>query len=57
MAIAFFVPYFIPLPFMILEIFVGVIQAFIFATLSLVFIKSSEMEFFKEKKVAEIKKK
>ncbi|MCD6550310.1 F0F1 ATP synthase subunit A [bacterium] len=56
-AVAFFVPYFIPLPFMILELFVGVIQAFIFATLSLVFIKSSETEYFKDKKVAEIKEK
>lgn len=47
MVIAFLVPYFIPLPFMILELFVGFIQAFIFATLSLVFIKSAEMEYFR----------
>ena len=46
MVIAFLIPYFIPLPFMILELFVGVIQAFIFATLSLVFIKSAETEYF-----------
>lgn len=39
--ISFLSPYFLPLPFMVLEIFVGVIQAFIFATLTLTFIKSS----------------
>jgi F-type H+-transporting ATPase subunit a len=39
--IAFLVPYIIPLPFMILEVFVGVIQAFIFAMLTLAFIKTS----------------
>lgn len=33
------VPYFIPLPFLILEIFVGFIQAAVFAMLTLVFIK------------------
>ena len=43
--VAFLIPYFIPLPFMILELFVGVIQAFIFSTLSLVFIKSAQMEY------------
>ncbi|MFQ6049639.1 MAG: F0F1 ATP synthase subunit A [Candidatus Paceibacterales bacterium] len=47
MVIAFLIPYFIPLPFMILELFIGFIQAFIFATLSLVFIKSAEMEYLK----------
>jgi F-type H+-transporting ATPase subunit a len=40
----FFLPYFLPLPFIFLEIFVGVIQAFIFATLSLVFIKTALRE-------------
>lgn len=39
--IAFLVPYIIPLPFMILEVFVGIIQAFIFAMLTLTFIKTS----------------
>ncbi|RME58922.1 F0F1 ATP synthase subunit A [Candidatus Parcubacteria bacterium] len=39
--IAFLVPYLIPLPFMILEVFVGLIQAFIFAALTLTFIKTS----------------
>lgn len=41
--IAFLVPYIIPLPFMILEVFVGIIQAFIFAMLTLTFIKTSTM--------------
>lgn len=36
--IAFLVPYFIPMPFLALEIFVGFIQAFIFTMLTLVFI-------------------
>lgn len=35
---AFLVPYLVPLPFMFLEIFVGFIQAFIFAMLTLVFV-------------------
>jgi len=42
--IAFLVPYIIPLPFMILEIFVGIIQAFIFAMLTLTFIKTSTIK-------------
>jgi len=41
--ITFLVPYIIPLPFYILEVFVAVIQAFIFATLTLTFIKTSTM--------------
>lgn len=41
LVIAFLVPYFIPLPFMILELFVGILQAFIFAILTLTFIKTS----------------
>ncbi|RMD61501.1 ATP synthase F0 subunit A, partial [Candidatus Parcubacteria bacterium] len=41
--IAFLVPYLIPLPFMILEVFVGFIQAFIFAALTLTFIKTSTL--------------
>lgn len=36
--ISFLVPYVIPLPFLFLEVFVGFIQAFIFAILTLVFI-------------------
>lgn len=39
--IAFLIPYIIPLPFMILEVFVGIIQAFIFAMLTLTFIETS----------------
>ena len=35
---AFLVPYLVPLPFMFLEVFVGFIQAFIFAMLTLVFV-------------------
>ena len=41
--IAFLLPYIIPLPFMLLEVFVGVIQAFIFTVLTLTFIKTSTM--------------
>lgn len=41
LVIAFLVPYIIPIPFMILEVFVGIIQAFIFAMLTLTFIKGS----------------
>jgi len=39
--IAFLVPYVIPVPFMVLEVFVGVIQAFIFSILTLTFVKTS----------------
>lgn len=38
-AILFLVPYIIPLPFLFLEIFVGFIQAVVFSTLTLVFLK------------------
>ncbi len=38
------IPYIVPLPFYFLEMFVGVIQAFIFAILSLVFFKVATME-------------
>ena len=38
---AFLLPYILPIPFMGLEIFVGIIQAFIFAMLTLAFIKTS----------------
>lgn len=43
LVIAFLIPYIIPLPFMILEVFIGIIQAFIFAILTLTFIKTSTM--------------
>ena len=38
------VPYFIPLPFLFLEIFVGFIQAAVFAMLTLVFLKMAMLE-------------
>lgn len=38
LVVAFLIPYFVPLPFLALELFVGFIQAFIFAMLTLVFI-------------------
>lgn len=38
------VPYFIPLPFLFLEIFVGLIQAVVFAMLTLVFLKMATLE-------------
>lgn len=38
------VPYFIPLPFLMLEIFVGIVQAFVFAILTLVFLKMATTE-------------
>lgn len=42
--IAFLLPYIAPLPFMLLEIFVGFIQALIFAMLTLVFLKIAVSE-------------
>jgi F-type H+-transporting ATPase subunit a len=42
--VGFLVPYFIPLPFLFLEIFVGFIQAFVFAMLTLVFISIAVKE-------------
>ena len=55
LVLAFLAPYFIPLPFMILEVFVGVIQALIFAVLTLTFIKTgiTENEFQKPDLVIE----
>jgi len=38
----FLVPYFIPIPFLALEIFVGFIQALVFAMLTLVFVKMAK---------------
>jgi F-type H+-transporting ATPase subunit a len=43
LVIAFLTPYIIPVPFMILELFVGIIQAFIFSILTLTFIKTSTL--------------
>ena len=42
--IAFFVPFVVPVPFMLFEIFVGFMQAAIFALLTLFFIKIAVME-------------
>jgi len=39
--VAFLVPYAVPLPFLFLEVFVGLIQAFIFSMLTLVFLGMS----------------
>lgn len=39
--VGFLAPYFLPLPFLFLEVFVGLVQAFIFATLTLVFLAMS----------------
>ncbi len=44
LVVLFLVPYLIPLPFLFLEIFVGLIQAFIFAMLTLIFIKVATAE-------------
>ncbi len=44
LVIAFLAPYLVPVPFMILEMFVGVIQAFIFAMLTLSFIKTASIK-------------
>ncbi len=38
------VPYFVPLPFLFLELFVGFIQALVFAMLTLVFLKMATVE-------------
>ncbi len=42
--IFFLAPYFVPLPFLLLEIFVGLIQAFVFAMLTLVSISLNTAE-------------
>ncbi|MEK9184536.1 MAG: F0F1 ATP synthase subunit A, partial [Patescibacteria group bacterium] len=41
---AFFLPYFLPVPLMAFEVFVGFIQAVVFAMLTLFFIKLAVME-------------
>ena len=40
----FLVPYFVPLPFMMFEVFVGFIQAMVFSMLTLVFLKIATIE-------------
>jgi F-type H+-transporting ATPase subunit a len=42
--ISYLLPYGAPLPFMFLELFVGLIQAVVFATLTLVFVKIATVE-------------
>ena len=42
--VIFFVPYFVPVPIMAFEVFVGFIQAFVFAILTLFFIKIATSE-------------
>jgi len=44
MVMLFLVPYFVPLPFLLLELFVGFIQALVFAMLTLVFLKMAATE-------------
>lgn len=44
LVVGHFVPYFLPVPFMAFEVFVGLIQAAIFALLTLFFIKIAIME-------------
>ena len=44
MVMLFLVPYFIPLPFLVLELFVGFVQALVFAMLTLVFFKMAATE-------------
>ena len=44
LVIAYFIPYIVPVPFMAFELFVGFIQAFIFAILTLFFIKIAVAE-------------
>ncbi|MDO8552678.1 MAG: F0F1 ATP synthase subunit A [bacterium] len=44
LVVSFFVPYFLPVPLMLFEVFVGFIQAAIFALLTLFFIKIAIME-------------
>ena len=39
MVLAFLIPYFVPVPFMFLEFFIGVFQALVFSVLILVFVK------------------
>lgn len=41
LVIAFLVPLLVPIPFLLLEIFIGFVQAFIFAALSLVFLNTA----------------
>ncbi len=44
MVMLFLVPYFVPLPFLFLELFVGFVQALVFSMLTLVFLKMAATE-------------
>lgn len=44
LVVGFLVPYIVPLPFLFLEIFVGLVQALVFSMLTLVFLKMAVME-------------
>jgi F-type H+-transporting ATPase subunit a len=44
LVVAFLIPYILPVPFMILEVFIGLIQAYIFSTLALTYIRLSTQE-------------
>ncbi len=44
LVVSFLVPYIVPLPFLFLEIFVGFVQALVFAMLTLVFLKMAVTE-------------
>lgn len=44
MVMMFLVPYFVPLPFLFLELFVGFVQALVFSMLTLVFLKMAATE-------------
>jgi len=50
--IGFLLPYVVPLPFLFLEVFVGLIQAFIFSMLTLVFIAMSVADYEEHEVVA-----
>jgi F-type H+-transporting ATPase subunit a len=39
LVIAFLVPFFLPVPFMVLEVFISLIQAYIFCVLALTYIR------------------
>lgn len=44
MVMLFLVPYLVPIPFLVLELFVGFVQALVFAMLTLVFLKMATLE-------------
>jgi F-type H+-transporting ATPase subunit a len=44
MIVIFFIPYFVPVPLILFEMFIGMVQAVVFAMLTLFFIKLSVTE-------------